>query len=72
MLQINCVFLIHQAYCNYFNYVKSLVSNYGLTFFLSIVYYFNNFNEMYIIFCFGEYTLVVWHQSMWLDKTLYI
>jgi hypothetical protein len=30
LLQINCVFLIHQACYNYFNYVGSLVFNYSL------------------------------------------
>jgi hypothetical protein len=39
--------------------------------FFSIVYYFNSY-EMYIFFCFGDYPKVVWHETMWFDKTLYI
>jgi len=40
--------------------------------FFPIVYYFDHSYEMYMFFCFGDYTKVVWHQTMWLDKTLYI
>jgi hypothetical protein len=71
LLQSNCVFLIHQAYYSCFDYVRSLVSNYNLTIFFHCVL-FQSLYEMYMLFCSGEYTLVLWHQSMWLEKTLYI
>jgi len=72
LLQINYVFLIHQACYSCFWLCRKFSFQLQPNIFFSTVYYFNHSYEMYMFFCSNEHIVMAWHQSMWLDRILYI